>query len=32
VFDQLQQIIEGPSIQLNIDRLSDNCKNFVNTW
>lgn len=31
VFDQLQQIIEGPSIELNIDRLSDNCKNFVNT-
>ncbi|CAF3939259.1 unnamed protein product [Rotaria magnacalcarata] len=30
-FDQLQQIVEGPSIELKIDRLSDNCKNFVNT-
>jgi len=31
VFDQLQQILEGPSLKLTIDRLSDNCKNFVNT-
>ncbi|CAF3579601.1 unnamed protein product [Rotaria sordida] len=31
VFDQLEQIIEGPSLELKIDRLSDNCKNFVNT-
>ena len=32
VFDQLQQIVEGPELELKIDRLSDNCKNFVNTW
>jgi mitogen-activated protein kinase kinase 4 len=31
VFDQLEQIVEGPPLKLTIDRLSDNCKNFVNT-
>ncbi|CAF0763152.1 unnamed protein product [Adineta steineri] len=32
VFDQLQQIVEGPPLRLTVDRLSDNCKDFVNTW
>ena len=32
VFDQLQQIVEGPPLQLTVDRLSNNCKDFVNTW
>ncbi|CAF2515181.1 unnamed protein product [Rotaria sp. Silwood2] len=31
VYDQLEQVVEGPSLELKIDRLSDNCKNFVNT-
>ncbi|CAF0837641.1 unnamed protein product [Adineta ricciae] len=31
VFDQLQQIVEGPPLRLTVDRLSDNCKDFVNT-
>ncbi|CAF4138171.1 unnamed protein product, partial [Adineta steineri] len=31
VFDQLQQIVEGPPLKLTIDRLSDDCKDFVNT-
>ncbi|CAF3694893.1 unnamed protein product [Rotaria socialis] len=31
VFDQLQQIVEGPPLRLNVDRLSNNCKDFVNT-
>ncbi|CAF1182437.1 unnamed protein product [Adineta steineri] len=30
VFDQLQQIVEGPPLKLTIDRLSDDCKDFVN--
>jgi len=30
VFDQLQQIVEGPPLRLTIDRLSDNCRDFVN--
>ncbi len=32
VFDQLQQIVEGPPLRLTVDRLSNNCKDFVNTW
>ncbi|CAF0988106.1 unnamed protein product [Rotaria sordida] len=31
VFDQLQQIVEGPPLRLTVDRLSNNCKDFVNT-
>lgn len=31
VFDQLQQIVEGPPLQLTVEHLSNNCKDFVNT-
>ncbi|UJR16416.1 hypothetical protein I4U23_003318 [Adineta vaga] len=30
VFDQLEQIVEGAPLKLTIDRLSDECKDFVN--
>jgi hypothetical protein len=32
VFDILQRIVEEPSLKLTVDRLSDHCKDFVNTW
>ena len=32
VFDQFVQIVAGPSLKLTVDRLSDDCKNFVNAW
>ncbi|CAF4987846.1 unnamed protein product, partial [Rotaria sp. Silwood1] len=31
VYDQLEQIVEGPSLEFKIDRLSDDCKKFINT-
>ncbi|CAF4693681.1 unnamed protein product [Rotaria sp. Silwood1] len=30
VYDQLEQIVEGPSLEFKIDRLSDDCKKFIN--
>ncbi len=32
IFSVLQHIVEGPPMILTIDRLSDHCKTFVNTW
>ncbi|CAF4459409.1 unnamed protein product [Rotaria socialis] len=30
-FDNMKQIVFGPSLELTLDRLSDHCKNFLNT-
>lgn len=32
VFDQLQQIVDGPPLELTLDRLSSDCKDFVHAW
>jgi hypothetical protein len=32
MFDLMTNIVEEPSLKLTVDRLSDHCKTFVNTW